>query len=58
MDAVTGEVVPEFGAAVERGVRLDIGHSATDFRFRDARRLMAAGFRADTVSTDMNVFNI
>ena len=58
MDAVTGEVVPEFRAAVERGVRLDIGHSATDFRFRDARRLMAAGFHVDTVSTDMNVFNI
>jgi len=58
MDAVTGEVVPQFHDAVERGVRLDIGHSATDFRFRDARRLMAAGVRADTVSTDMNVFNI
>ena len=58
MDAVTGEVVPQFREAVERGVRLDIGHSATDFRFRDARRLMAAGYHADTVSTDMNVFNI
>ena len=58
MDAVTGDVVPEFHAAVDRGVRLDIGHSATDFRFRDARRLMAAGYRAHTVSTDMNVFNI
>ncbi|CAN5614424.1 amidohydrolase/deacetylase family metallohydrolase [soil metagenome] len=58
MDAQTGEVVPQFRDAVERGVRLDIGHSATDFRFRDARRLMAAGYRAHTVSTDMNVFNI
>ena len=54
----TDEVIPEFRDAYDRGVRLDIGHSATDFRFHDARRLLAAGFRAHTASTDLNVFNI
>jgi dihydroorotase len=31
-----GKAVPEFRDAVDRGVRLDIGHSGTDFRFREA----------------------
>ncbi|MGD9792666.1 MAG: amidohydrolase/deacetylase family metallohydrolase [Acidimicrobiia bacterium] len=53
-----GQPIAEFRDAVERGVLLDIGHSATDFRFRDARRLVAAGYRPNTVSTDMNIFNI
>ena len=53
-----GGVIPQFRDAVERGVRLDIGHSATDFRFRDARRLFALGYFPDTISTDLNVFNI
>jgi dihydroorotase len=47
-----------FTEAVERGVQLDVGHSATDFRFRDARSLIDAGFVPDTISTDMNIFNI
>ena len=47
-----------FTDAVDRGVRLDVGHSATDFRFRDARRLIEAGYVPDTISTDMNIFNI
>ena len=47
-----------FRDAVERGVRLDVGHSATDFRFRDARRLIDAGYQPDTISTDLNIFNI
>jgi len=58
LDAGTGRPTDAFREAVERGVQLDIGHSATDFRFRDARRLLAAGFRPDTISTDLNIFNI
>lgn len=53
-----GGVIDEFRDAVERGVRLDIGHSGTDFRFRDARRLFDAGYLPHTISTDLNVFNI
>jgi dihydroorotase len=53
-----GKLTPQFRAALERGVRLDIGHSGTDFRFRDARKLMDQGVRPDSISTDLNVFNV
>jgi dihydroorotase len=53
-----GKAVPEFRDAVDRGVILDIGHSGTDFRFKDARRLIDQGYLPDTPSTDLNVFNI
>jgi dihydroorotase len=53
-----GKPIPEFRDAIDRGVRLDIGHSGTDFRFREARRLLEHGYLPDTVSTDLNVFNI
>ncbi|MFK8025125.1 MAG: amidohydrolase/deacetylase family metallohydrolase [Ilumatobacter sp.] len=52
------KVIPEFVAAVERGVRLDVGHSGTDFRFREARELVDQGYVPDTISTDLNIFNI
>jgi dihydroorotase len=53
-----GKAIAEFRDAIDRGVRLDIGHSGTDFRFREARRLIDQGYLPDTVSTDLNVFNI
>ena len=53
-----GKAVPEFRDAVDRGVVLDMGHSGTDFRFREARRLLDQGYRPDTASTDLNVFNV
>jgi dihydroorotase len=53
-----GKAVPEFRDAVDRGVVLDMGHSGTDFRFREARRLMDQGYRPETASTDLNAFNI
>jgi dihydroorotase len=53
-----GKAVPEFRDAVDRGVVLDMGHSGTDFRFREARRLLDQGYRPETASTDLNVFNI
>ena len=34
------------------GVRLDVGHSGTDFRFREARRLMDLGYRPHTAGTE------
>jgi len=58
LEVGTGQPTAEFRDAMERGVRLDIGHSATDFRFRDARRLLEAGYRPDTISTDLNIFNV
>lgn len=53
-----GKAIPEFRDAIDRGVILDVGHSGTDFRFREARRLFEQGYRPDTISTDLNVFNI
>src|SRR5262249_8663069 len=54
----TGKAVPEFRDAVDRGVVLDVGHSGTDFRFREARRLFDQGYLPDTISTDLNIFNL
>lgn len=53
-----GKVVPSLREAVARGVVLDMGHSATDFRFDVARRLMEQGYPPMTASTDLNRFNI
>lgn len=53
-----GKAVPQLRDAVDRGVVLDIGHSGTDFRFREARLLMDEGYLPDTASTDINVFTV
>ena len=53
-----GKLIPEFRDALDRGLLLDVGHSGTDFRFREARRLFAEGVRPHTISTDLNVFTI
>jgi dihydroorotase len=58
LEADTGKAVPEFAAAVDAGLRLDVGHSATDFRFATARRLFDLGYLPTTISTDLNIFNI
>ena len=50
-------VAPAFAEAVARGVRLDVGHSGSDFRFAAARQLLGLGYRPDSVSTDLNLFN-
>jgi dihydroorotase len=53
-----GQPLTALREAVDRGVLLDMGHSATDFRFSEARRLMELGFRPFTASTDLNRFNV
>ncbi len=53
-----GTAIPEFVDACDRGIRLDVGHSGTDFRFSDARKLFDQGYFPDTISTDLNAFNI
>jgi dihydroorotase len=54
----TGQPTAIFRAAVERGVLLDVGHSGGDFHFPTARRLIDRGFAPNTISTDLNVFNV
>jgi dihydroorotase len=39
----------------KRGVLFDVGHGAGSFRWRVAVPLMRAGFRPDTISTDLHV---
>ena len=56
--APNGKVTPEFRDAVDRGVRLDVGHSGTDFRFSTAGVLFDQGYLPTTISTDLNVFNV
>jgi dihydroorotase len=58
MLAPDGKAIPEFRDAVDRGVVLDMGHSGTDFRFREARRLMDQGYLPNTASTDLNIFTL
>lgn len=53
-----GEPTAHFLDAVDRGVILDVGHSGGDFHIPTARRLMERGFAPDTISTDLNVFNV
>ncbi|MDQ1510734.1 MAG: dihydroorotase [Actinomycetota bacterium] len=53
-----GKVTLELRDAVERGVRLDVGHLGTDFRFATARVLFEQGYLPTTISTDLNVFNV
>jgi dihydroorotase len=53
-----GGPTPAFRDAVDRGVRLDVGHSGTDFRFATARTLFDLGFLPTTISTDLNIFNV
>lgn len=47
-----------FRDALDRGVRLDIGHSGGDFHFGTARHLIGLGILPNTISTDLNVFNV
>jgi dihydroorotase len=35
-----------------------VGHSATDFRFRTARRLFEAGYFPHSISTDLTIYNV
>jgi dihydroorotase len=45
-------------AARERGVRFDIGHGMGSFSFDVARKMLAAGFAPDTISSDIHDLNV
>lgn len=49
-----GGVRPEVQAARDRGVFFDIGHGKGSFAFETARRMLAAGFPPDTISSDVH----
>lgn len=50
--------LPEARAALERGVRFDVGHGSASFAFRTAQRALAAGIRPFTASTDLHCRNL
>ena len=54
----SGEPVPALRRALDRGVRMDVGHGAASFDVGVARRAIAAGHRPHTISTDIHVRNI
>jgi len=44
--------------ALERGVRLDVGHGGASFSFEVAERAIAAGWLPGSISTDLHVRNV
>lgn len=53
----TGEVHPVVRAALDRGVRVDVGHGS-HFSFEMARRVLAAGIKPDTLGADLHGYNV
>jgi dihydroorotase len=49
-----GQLLPAVAAALERGMRLDLGHGSGSFAFQTAEPLIAAGVMPDTISTDIH----
>jgi len=54
----SGEPTPALRRALDRGVRMDVGHGAASFDVAVARRAIEAGHRPHTISTDIHVRNI
>jgi len=53
-----GRVREEILAARERGVIFDIGHGGGSFGFGTTRRMLAAGFMPDVISSDVHAISI
>ncbi len=53
-----GRVYEEVLAARERGVIFDIGHGGGSFGFGTTRRMIAAGFLPDVISSDVHAISI
>jgi dihydroorotase len=50
--------LPEAWAAVERGVKFDLGHGSASFSFDTARRALDAGLPLHAISTDLHGGNV
>lgn len=53
-----GNLIPAAQDAIARGVLLDVGHSNNDFSLELAKSAIAQGILPNTLSTDLNCFNI
>ena len=56
--APDGKVRDEILKARERGVIFDIGHGGGSFGFGTTKKMLAAGFMPDTISSDVHVISI
>ena len=52
------EPIPQARAALERGVRFDVGHGSASFAYRTAERALAAGVQPYSISTDLHQRNV
>lgn len=50
--------IPETWAAIERGVKFDIGHGSSSFSFETARYALDAGVPLHAISTDLHGGNV
>lgn len=57
VSATTGEVHPVVWAALERGVKVDVGHGS-HFSFAMARKVLDAGIKPYTLGADMHGYNV
>jgi dihydroorotase len=53
-----GALLPAVARALERGMRLDLGHGSGSFAFRVAEPLIAAGILPHVLSTDMHQMSV
>ncbi len=53
-----GKVIPEFVAAVERGVIIDIAHGRSSFSFDTCQQALDQGMPVHTISSDLHMGNI
>lgn len=53
-----GKVIPEFKAAVARGVLVDIAHGRSSFSFTTCENALAEGMPIHTISSDLHMGNI
>lgn len=52
------KVIPEFKAAVERGVLIDIAHGRSSFSFTTCEKALAQGMPVHTISSDLHMGNV
>lgn len=52
-----GKVLREVRAAIEAGIRLDVGHGANGFSFVAAERALDQGVTPYTISSDLHAYN-
>jgi dihydroorotase len=53
-----GRIREEVAEARRRGVVFDIGHGGGSFGFRTAEQMLAAGFMADVISSDVHAISV